>query len=262
VVASETVAMDIIRADVSGHVEPGTVLRWGPGGFQQRVAAPSTRHHHCIFEHIYFARPDSLVFGEKVFEVRRAIGEALAKDDLVEGDVVVPIPDSANYIGLAYANARSLPIAFGLVRNHYVGRTFIAPEQRVRDETVRLKFNPLPGFFEGKRVFAVDDSIVRGTTIRKLVRMFRENGASQVHLRIGSPPIRHSCFYGIDTPERHKLIASDRTPEQVAELLEADSIRYLSLEGLRSSVSRPDHYCYACFTGEYPAGCKQNAVEL
>jgi amidophosphoribosyltransferase len=262
VVASETVAMDILRAEVSGHVEPGTVLRWGPGGFQQRVAFPSTSHHHCIFEHIYFARPDSLVFGEKVFEVRRAIGEALAEGDSVEGDVVVPIPDSANYIGLAYANARSLPIAFGLVRNHYVGRTFIAPEQRVRDETVRLKFNPLPGFFEGKRVFVVDDSIVRGTTIRKLVRMFRENGASQVHLRIGSPPIRHSCYYGIDTPEQRKLIASDRTPEQVAELLEADTLRYLSLEGLRSSVSRPDHYCYACFTGEYPAGCKRGTVEL
>jgi len=194
-----------------------------------------------------------------VFDVRRAIGECLADGDHTPGDVVVPIPDSANYIGLAYANARGLPVAFGLVRNHYVGRTFIAPEQQVRDETVRLKFNPLPGFFVGKRVFAVDDSIVRGTTIRKLVRMMRENGAKEVHLRIGSPPIRHSCYYGIDTPDQHKLVAHGRSEEEVARHLGADSLRYLSLEGLRSTVVAPDHFCYACFSGDYCSGRKDPA---
>jgi amidophosphoribosyltransferase len=262
VVASETVGLDILRVPVAEEVPPGSILRWGCDGRARLQCAPAAPVRHCIFEHIYFARPDSHLFGEKVFEVRRAIGEGLARGDEVSGDVVVPIPDSANYIGLAYANARNLPVAFGLVRNHYVGRTFIAPEQRVRDETVRLKFNPLPGFFAGKRVFVVDDSIVRGTTIRKLIRMMRENGAKEVHLRIGSPPIRHSCYYGIDTPERKKLIAADRSVEEVAALLEADTLRYLPMEGLRAAVSSPGDYCYACFTGDYPAGCKQGAKEL
>jgi len=256
VVVSETVGLDILRADLDGEVPPGHILRWGPEGLAEIEGAPARPQQHCIFEHIYFARPDSRVFGENVFDVRRAIGEALALGDTVPGDVVVPIPDSANFIGLAYANARNLPIAFGLVRNHYVGRTFIAPEQHVRDESVRLKFNPLPGFFVGKRVFLVDDSIVRGTTIRKLNRMLRENGASEVHLRIGSPPIRHSCYYGIDTPVQEKLVAHGRTPEEVAAFLEADSLRYLSMEGLRSTVSSPADFCFACFNGQYAAGRK------
>ena len=256
IVVSETVGLDILRADLDGEVPPGHILRWGQDGLATIEGAPALPQQHCIFEHIYFARPDSRVFGENVFDVRRAIGEALALGDTVPGDVVVPIPDSANFIGLAYANARNLPIAFGLVRNHYVGRTFIAPEQHVRDESVRLKFNPLPGFFVGKRVFLVDDSIVRGTTIRKLNRMLRENGASEVHLRIGSPPIRHSCYYGIDTPVQEKLVAHGRTPEEVAALLEADSLRYLSLEGLQSTVSSPGDFCFACFNGQYAAGRK------
>lgn len=256
VIASETVALDILRAKFVEHVAPGAILKWGPGGLSQPEGVPPRDHHHCIFELIYFARPDSRVFNERVYEVRRAIGTALAKEDITPGDVVVPIPDSSNYIGLAYATARDLPIAFGLVRNHYIGRTFIAPEQRMRDDAVRLKFNPLPGFFEGKRVFLVDDSIVRGTTIRKLVHMVRDQGAKEVHLRIGSPPICHSCYYGVDTPDQGKLIASGRTPQEVAALLGADTLRYLSLEGLRTTVFTPGHYCYACFTGEYPAGCK------
>lgn len=259
VVVSETVGLDILRAEYAGDVPPGAILRWGGDGLQRVQGVEPADSRHCIFEHIYFARPDSLMFGENVFDVRRAIGEAMAKGDDTPGDVVVPIPDSANYIGLAYANARHIPAAFGLVRNHYVGRTFIAPEQQVRDETVRLKFNPLPGFFVGKRVFAVDDSIVRGTTIRKLIRMMRENGAREVHLRIGSPPIRHSCYYGIDTPEQDKLIAHGRTDEEVARHLGADSLRYLSLEALRSTVITPDRFCYACFNGDYCAGRKDRA---
>jgi len=259
VVVSETVGLDILRAVYTQEVPPGAILRWGSDGLQRIQGVAPAPARHCIFEHIYFARPDSLMFGENVFDVRRAIGGALAQGDDTPGDVVVPIPDSANYIGLAYANARHLPVAFGLVRNHYVGRTFIAPAQQVRDETVRLKFNPLPGFFVGKRVFAVDDSIVRGTTIRKLVRMMRENGAREVHLRIGSPPIRHSCYYGIDTPQQEKLIAHGRSDEEVARHLGADSLRYLSLDGLRSTVAAPDHFCYACFNGDYCAGRKGEA---
>jgi amidophosphoribosyltransferase len=256
VAASETVALDILRARFIREVEPGEILRVDASGSASVRGVAGVAKRHCIFEHIYFSRPDSAVFGEKVFEVRKRIGEALAEGDCVEADVVIPIPDSANFIGFAYAAARGIPAALGLVRNHYVGRTFIAPEQITRDEGVRLKFNPLPGFLEGKRVVLVDDSIVRGTTIRKLIRMLRENGAREVHLRIGSPPIRHSCFYGIDTPEESKLIASGRGETEVGRLLEADSLRYLPLEGLRSTVSKPEDYCYACFDGNYPAGRK------
>ena len=256
IAASESVALDILRADFLREVKPGEILRVDDSGQTSVMGMATTDPRHCIFEHIYFSRPDSAVFGEKVFEVRRRIGEALAKGDEVEADVVIPIPDSANFIGFSYAATRGIPAAFGLVRNHYVGRTFIAPEQTTRDEGVRLKFNPLPGFIEGKRVVLVDDSIVRGTTIRKLIRMLRENGAREVHLRIGSPPIRHSCFYGIDTPEESMLIASGRSEEEVGHLLGADSLCYLPLCGLRGTVSRPEDYCYACFTGDYPAGKK------
>lgn len=254
--ASETVALDILRARFVRELAPGEILRVDRSGTASVRGVADAAPHHCIFEHIYFSRPDSAVFGEKVFEVRRRIGESLARGDSVEADAVVPIPDSANFIGFAYAAARGIPAAFGLVRNHYVGRTFISPEQATRDEGVRLKFNPLPGFLQDKRVVLVDDSIVRGTTIRKLIRMLRENGAREVHLRIGSPPIRHSCFYGIDTPEESMLVASGRGIDDVCRLLGADSLRYLPLEGLMGTVSRPRDYCYACFNGEYPAGRK------
>ncbi|MGC8763381.1 MAG: amidophosphoribosyltransferase [Acidobacteriota bacterium] len=255
--ASESVAFDVLRGRFLEEVPPGALYRFDRAGLHRASPASPTPTHHCIFEHIYFARPDSRVFGQRVFEVRRRIGEELARGDTVEADAVVPIPDSANYIGLAYAEARGLPFVLGLVRNHYIGRSFIAPDQVMRDDAVRLKFNPLPGFFEGKQVILVDDSIVRGTTIRKLVRMLRENGAREVHLRIGSPPIRFSCYYGIDTPVRERLAAAHRSPEEVALSLGADSLRYLPLEGLRRAVASPGDYCYACFTGEYPAGEKE-----
>ncbi|MEW5765987.1 MAG: amidophosphoribosyltransferase, partial [Acidobacteriota bacterium] len=254
--ASETVAFDVLRGTFLEEIPPGALYRWDAGGLARLQGASPCGPHHCIFEHIYFARPDSRAFSERIFEVRRRIGEELANGDPVEADVVVPIPDSSNYIGLAYAHAKGLPFALGLVRNHYIGRSFISPDQVMRDDAVRLKFNPLPGFFEGRRVVLVDDSIVRGTTIRKLVRMMRENGAREVHLRIGSPPIRFSCYYGIDTPVRERLAAAFRSPEEVAKSLGADSLRYLPMEGLRCAVSSPDHYCYACFTGDYPEGCK------
>jgi amidophosphoribosyltransferase len=255
--ASESVAFDVLRGRFLEEVPPGGLYRFDRQGLHRLHVPSAVQTHHCIFEHIYFARPDSRVFGQRVFEVRRRIGEELARGDTVEADAVVPIPDSANYIGLSYAEARGIPLVLGLVRNHYIGRSFIAPDQVMRDDAVRLKFNPLPGFFEGKRVILVDDSIVRGTTIRKLVRMLRENGAREVHLRIGSPPIRFSCYYGIDTPVRERLAAAFKSPSEVALSLGADSLRYLSLEGLRRAVESPGAFCYACFTGEYPAGEKE-----
>lgn len=258
VITSESVALDILRIPPKGEIPEGTIFKWDKGGlttFGKRVDKPK---RHCIFEHIYFSRPDSIVFGEKVFEVRRKIGEFLAKDDDVVVDSVVAVPDSSNYIGLGYAETRRLPFVFGLIRNHYVGRTFIAPDQITRDEGVRFKFNPLPGFFENKRIVLVDDSIVRGTTIKKLIRMLRENGAKEVHLRIGSPPIKFSCYYGVDTPNREKLIASKMEVEEIRKFIGADTLKYLSIDELKKCVKDPISYCYACFTGEYPAGVKKH----
>lgn len=257
-VASESVALDILRIPYKGEVPAGSIFRWGAEGFSSfpgRVLKPA---RHCIFEHIYFSRPDSIIFGEKVFEVRRKIGEALAAGDDVKADHVIAVPDSSNYIALGYATRSGIPFALGLVRNHYVGRTFIAPDQITRDEGVRFKFNPLPGFLAGKKLVIVDDSIVRGTTIKKLIRMLRENGALEVHLRIGSPPIRYSCYYGVDTPNRDKLIASKMEVEDIKSFIGADTLKYLTIEDLRGTVDSPDDYCYACFRGDYPAGEKKH----
>lgn len=257
-VASESVALDILRIPYSGEIPAGTIYRWNNDGlkvFEKRTEKPL---RHCIFEHIYFSRPDSIVFGEKVFEVRRKIGMLLAENDKTDADCVIAVPDSSNYIGLGYAEKRGLPFVLGLVRNHYVGRTFIAPDQLTRDEGVRFKFNPLPSFFVGKKIILVDDSIVRGTTIKKLIRMLKENGAKEVHLRIGSPPIRYSCFYGVDTPNKEKLIASKMEIEEIRKFISADTLNYLPIEDLRKCVSLPNDYCYACFNGDYPAGEKKH----
>ncbi len=257
-IVSESVALDILRIPLKGEIEAGSVYKISKEGFvkfDKRVEKPL---RHCIFEHIYFSRPDSIVFKESVYEVRREIGIKLAKSDDVEADVVVPVPDSSNYIALAYAEVKGIPFSFALVRNHYVGRTFIAPEQITRDESVRVKFNPLPQFLKGKRIVLVDDSIVRGTTIKKLTKMLKENGANEVHLRIGSPPIRYSCYYGIDTPNRENLIASKMEVEEVRKFIGADTLKYLSIEDLRKCVKDPSSYCYACFNGDYPAGEKKH----
>jgi amidophosphoribosyltransferase len=257
-IASESVGLDILRIPYKGEIPAGSIYRWtkeGLASFPQKVIKPL---RHCIFEHIYFSRPDSIIFGEKVFEVRRKIGEALACNDKVDADYVIAVPDSSNYIALGYANKSNIPFALGLVRNHYVGRTFIAPDQITRDEGVRFKFNPLPGFLTGKRLVVVDDSIVRGTTIKKLISMFRENGAAEVHLRIGSPPIRYSCYYGVDTPNRDKLIASKMDVEEIRAFIGADTLKYLEIEDLMKTVRDPENYCYACFRGDYPAGEKKH----
>ncbi len=257
-IASESVALDILRIPYYGEIEAGTIYRWNDSGlkiFERKTVKPIK---HCIFEHIYFSRPDSIVFNEKVFEVRKKIGCFLAEKDKVVADCVIAVPDSSNYIGLGYAEKRGIPFVLGLVRNHYVGRTFIAPDQITRDEGVRFKFNPLPSFFVGKKIILVDDSIVRGTTIKKLIRMLKENGATEIHLRIGSPPIRHSCFYGVDTPNKEKLIASKMEVEEIRQFIGADTLNYLSIEDLRKCVSTPEDYCYACFNGDYPAGEKKH----
>lgn len=258
-VASESCALDILRAGDLREVEPGEILVFTAHNEvslknYQRSLFPNgeRKTFHCIFELIYFARPDSYQFDEYVYGVRRKIGAKLASYDDFKADAVVPVPDSANFIGMGYASAKGIPFEMGLIRNHYVGRTFIRPDQYTRDESVRQKFNPLKDFFTGKRVVLVDDSIVRGTTIRKLVRMVKGAGAAEVHLRIGSPPVRNSCYYGIDTPTRSELIANNMSEEEIRDYTGADSLKYLNIEDLRECVKAPGGFCYACFDGNYP----------
>ncbi len=269
VVASETNALDINRVDLIAEVEAGEIVEIGGEGLRRhphpdllelRGGRPSPAH--CSFEHIYFSRPDSIVFGERSYDVRKRFGAWLAENDQVQGDVVVPVPDSSNAVALGYAQASDLPFEFGLMRNHYVGRTFISPEQRLRDDKVKLKFNPLRSVFKDKRVILVDDSIVRGTTSRKLVRMVRAAGAAEVHLRIGSPVTRFSCYYGVDTPSSEELIGARLEVEVIREHLTADSLMYMSLEGLRDCLGGGDRFCMACFDGRYPVAVPEDKHSL
>jgi len=214
---------------------------------------PPARPSQCIFEHVYFSRPDSYVFGESVNEVRTEFGRRLARESAVEADVVVPIPDSGVCAAVGYAEASGLPMRMGLIRNHYVGRTFIQPQQSIRHFGVRVKLNPVRSILEGKRVVLVDDSIVRGTTSRKIVRMVRSAGAKEVHMRISCPPTVSPCFYGVDTPRRSELIAATHTLEEIRRYVDADSVAYLSLEGLTGAVrGGRSNYCTSCYTGVYP----------
>ncbi len=258
-VASESCSMDIIRARKVREVEPAEVIVMGQDGMDSlrfdadRFRAGRTTPAHCSFEVIYFARPDSFQYGEFIYEARLKLGEMLAEKDTVQADAVVPVPDSSNFIALGYSRKRGIPLHFGLIRNHYIGRTFIQPHQSVRDESVRQKFNPLYRFFEGKRIVLVDDSIVRGTTLRKLVRMIKGAGAKEVHLRIGSPPVRFPCRYGIDTPTYEELIINQlKEVDRVREYMEADSLIYLTVEELKKVLKNKDNFCYACFDGNYP----------
>ncbi|MFN2115944.1 MAG: amidophosphoribosyltransferase [Anaerolineae bacterium] len=259
VVASETNALDIARVDLIDDVAPGEIIVFDKDGMQRLphpdlVAARRGRvtPAHCSFEYIYFSRPDSIAYGERVYDVRKRIGAWLARHDDVRGDVVVPVPDSANAVTLGYALESGLPFEQGLVRNHYVGRTFISPDQPRRDERVKLKFNPLRSVFKGRRVILVDDSIVRGTTSRKLVRMVRAAGAAEVHMRIGSPVTRFPCYYGIDTPDAAELIGNQMDVEGIRDYLTADSLMYLTVDGLRECLGDEGDYCMACFDGNYP----------
>ncbi len=292
-VASETCAFDLLDAKYIREIEPGEMLRISRSGLESIRFAPPKQHQYCIFEHVYFARPDSLVFGRSVHNSREMLGRLLARQNPVEADVVVPVPDSGVPAAIGYALESKIPFRMGLIRNHYIGRTFIQPAQSIRDFGVKLKLNPVRGLLEGKKVVLVDDSIVRGTTSRKIVRLVREAGAAEVHVRISSPPTISPCYYGIDTPTYAELIASSQstlrprgpaaelpntapatpptqsngytpTPQTVDEIrrfLDADSLGYLSLENLRAGVSDTDgRFCSSCFTGSYPTAPVQLEV--
>jgi amidophosphoribosyltransferase len=254
IVASETCAIDLVGADYLRDIEPGELVRIDPQGMRSRRVLPAAEPlQQCVFEHIYFSRPDSRVFGEGVDRVRRRIGHRLAAEHPAEGDIVISVPDSSNSIALGYSEASGIRFELGLIRNHYVGRTFIQPHQAGRDSSVRVKFNPVREVLEGKRVVVVDDSIVRGTTSRKIVKMVRAAGAREVHVRISCPPTISPCFYGVDTPRKAELIAATHTIDEIREFLEADSVAYLSLEGLLSTVNTErSSYCTSCYTGNYP----------
>jgi amidophosphoribosyltransferase len=253
VVASETCAMDLIGATYVRDVEPGEVLVISAEGMRSIKPFPPAPLAHCIFEHVYFARPDSYVFGKSVNEVRTDLGRNLAREQPVAADVIVPVPDSGVCAAVGYADESGVPLRMGLIRNHYVGRTFIQPQQSIRHFGVKVKLNPVRSILDGKRVVLVDDSIVRGTTSRKIVKMVRAAGAKEVHVRISCPPTISPCFYGVDTPRKSELIGATHTIEEIREFLGADSVAYLSLEGMLSAVnSERSSYCTSCYTGIYP----------
>src|SRR5450432_569956 len=254
VFASETCAFDLIGANYEREVKPGELIVVGPEGVTSRFYATPMAQSSCIFEHVYFSRPDSRVFGRPVQVSRENLGRQLARENPVEADLVVPVPDSGVTAAVGYAAESGIPFRFALIRNHYVGRTFIEPRQSVRDFGVKLKLNPVRSLLEGKRVVLIDDSIVRGTTSRKIVRMIRNAGAKEVHMRISCPPTISPCFYGVDTPSKKQLIAANKTIEEIREFMGADSLAYLSLGGMKTVCGDGEKttYCTACYTGKYP----------
>jgi len=254
VFASETCAFDLIGATYERDVKPGELVIVGPEGISSSFYAAPDPQSSCIFEHVYFSRPDSMVFGRAVQSSREELGRQLAREAPVEADLVVPVPDSGVTAAVGYAAESGIPFRFGLIRNHYVGRTFIEPSQSVRDFGVKLKLNPVRALLEGKRVVLIDDSIVRGTTSRKIVRMIRSAGAKEVHMRISCPPTISPCYYGVDTPSKNQLIAANKSVEEIREYIGADSLSYLSLQGLKKACGEGEKisYCSACYTGTYP----------
>lgn len=263
VFASETCAFDLIGATYIRDIEPGEMVIVSSEGLHRMQFAPPRKRSQCVFEHVYFSRPDSLVFGRPVQQSREEMGRQLARECPVDADLVVPVPDSGVTAAIGYAAESGIPYRQALIRNHYVGRTFIEPSQAIRDFGVKLKLNPVRNLLEGKRVVLIDDSIVRGTTSRKIVRMVRQAGAREVHMRISCPPTKFPCFYGVDTPDRSELIAANNTVEEIRRYVEADSLAFLSLERLRASVGDTNgQYCYACYTGEYPTQLVQIQQQL
>jgi amidophosphoribosyltransferase len=254
VFASETCAFDLIGATYERDVKAGELVIVGPEGVTSRFYSPPAAQSSCIFEHVYFSRPDSVVFGRSVNESREALGRQLAREAPADADIVVPVPDSGVTAAMGYAGKSGIPFRFGLIRNHYIGRTFIEPSQSVRDFGVKLKLNPVRSLLEGKRVVLIDDSIVRGTTSRKIVRMIRNAGAKEVHMRISCPPTISPCFYGVDTPSKRQLIAANKSVDEIRDYIGADSLAYLSLEGLKAACGEGETttYCSACYTGNYP----------
>jgi amidophosphoribosyltransferase len=254
VFASETCAFDLVGATYEREVKPGELIIVGPEGIASKLYTPALAQSSCIFEHVYFSRPDSRVFGRPVQESREQLGRQLAIEAPADADLIVPVPDSGVTAAMGYSAESGIPLRFGLIRNHYVGRTFIEPQQSVRDFGVKLKLNPVRSLLEGKRVVLIDDSIVRGTTSKKIVRMVRNAGAKEVHMRISCPPTISPCYYGVDTPRKKELIAANNTVEEIRKYIGADSLAYLSLEGLKKACHDGEKttYCTACYTGNYP----------
>ena len=253
IVASETCVMDLIEAEFIREVEPGELILINDQGIQSFFPFKKVETKHCVFEHIYFARPDSFIFGEHVYTARKDMGRAMAQESPADVDLIVPVPDSGVVSAMGFAEESGIPFEMGLIRNHYVGRTFIEPQSQIRHFGVKLKLNPVKEIIAGKRIAIIDDSIVRGTTARKIVKMLRDAGAKEVHLRISAPPILHSCFYGIDTPTKEELIAHTHDLEETRQYLAADSLAYLSLEKMMEVLENgKKKFCSACFDGNYP----------
>jgi len=252
ILASETCALDLLGAEFIREIEPGEMIKIGPNGLESSKFAEK-KGGACIFELVYFARPDSRIFNQSVYQARIRMGEQLARESTTEADVVIPVPDSGVAAAIGFARASGIPYEMGLTRNHYVGRTFIQPSPEIRDLRLKIKLNPVQEALEGKRVIVVDDSIVRGTTCKQLIKLIRKAGAKEIHFKVSSPPIQHPCFFGIDTPNQSQLVAANHSIDQVKEFLEVDSLQYLSLEGLHAAVKGGRaSYCNGCFTGQYP----------
>lgn len=253
IVASESCALDLIGAHYERDIEPGEILVCSGNTMRSIFPWPKQRSSFCIFEQVYFARPDSDIYGSNVYEIRKRMGAILAKECPIDGDFVMPFPDSGNYAAIGYSQASGIPLEFGVIRNHYVGRTFIQPTQSMRDFNVRVKLNPVRSFLMGKRAIIVEDSIIRGTTGKSRVQSLREAGAAEVHMVVSCPPTRHPCYYGIDFPSPKELIATDKSIGEIARYLGLDSLHYLSLEGLVEATGKSfQDYCLACYNGDYP----------
>ncbi len=262
VVASESCAFDLIGAEYIREIEPGEILEISKSGLKTATIKYDDSQYlqkqaPCVFEHVYFARPDSNVFGLSVYESRKKFGEQLAVESSVDADLVIPVPDSGIAAALGFSQKSKIPFEFGIIRNHYVGRTFIQPAQAIRDFGVRVKLNAQSSVLKGKKVIVIDDSLVRGTTSQKIIALLKQAGASEVHMRIASPPTIGPCYYGVDTPEKSQLIASHQSLEEIKNFIGADSLSYLSLDGMFKALSRsPNSFCSACFSGQYPTSLK------
>ena len=253
ILASETSALDLIQAKYVREVQPGEIVLIDGKGFRSIKPLPKKQHSFCIFEYIYFARPDSNIFGRNVYLTRKRLGRQLAKEYPVKADFIMPIPDSGNYAAIGFAEESEIPYEIGMIRNHYIGRTFIQPTQFIRDFRVKVKLNPIKDVLKDKRIAIVEDSIVRGTTSKARVKTLREAGAKEIHMRVSCPPLISPCFYGIDFPTKKELIAANRTVESIRDFIGLDSLKYLSLEGMLKSMLLPKgEFCTACFTGKYP----------
>lgn len=261
VIASETCALDLLGAEFVREIAPGEMVQINADGLRSEKFAESKRHAHCVFEHIYFSRPDSVVFGQSVYEARKHFGRWLAKEKPVPADIVVPVPDSGIPSALGYSMESGVPFEMGIIRNHYIGRTFIQPQSATRSSGVKIKLNPQSAILKGKRVVVVDDSLVRGTTSQMIVRLVRQAGAKEVHMRIASPPTIGPCFYGVDTPKRTQLIAANYSEEEICKFIEADSLSYLSLDGMFEAIKADSKsYCAACFDGKYPTELEESPL--